>query len=744
MSNQDPAGQPRRQLTAAQVFDAAVALQQKGKLGEAAQAYRAILKVKPDHFGALHYLGLIATRQGRLSEAERLVRQAITVRPDSSEAHASLGVVLGTLGRLDEAQAQYEQALKLDAANVEARNNLGNTLQKLGRPGEAIAQFEQALAVRPQSAEVHNNLGNALGAVGRLEDAVASFRTALSLRPDFAEAHNNLGIVLAKLQRGEEATAAYAMAIALRPNYAEAHGNFGNALAAAGRFDAAIPHFERVLAIDPKSAGAHNDLGSVLASLERYEEAVAHFQKACALQPNFAQAINNLGNALASLDRHEQAVACYRKALAIRPDFAEAYGNLGHALESLNRLDDSIASYQTALALKPKLADVHHNLGNLWSIMGRAKESRAALERAVRLEPRKPEFYRSLAQTKSFAPADPHLAAMEELAREETRFTEKDRIALHFALGKAYADCAEYEKSFRHYLQGNTLRRRQLQHDAAVTAANFDRLKAVFTSELIRQKQTFGDPSDLPIFVFGMPRSGTTLVEQVLASHPSVFGAGELDAMQRAIARLERAEIGGTPYPELVPSMGETEFHQFTTQYLTAAHAAAPDAPRITDKMPGNYIFAGLIHMALPHARMIHVQRDPIDTCLSCFTHLFTDGLAWSYDLTELGQQYRAYAGAMEHWRSVLPEGAMLEVRYEDFVADFEPQARRLLAHCGLDWDERCLAFHATERPVRTASATQVRQQLYRTAVGRWRRYEPWLGPLLDALSPRAGHVADK
>ncbi len=744
MSNQDPAGQPRRRLTAAQVFDTAVALQQKGRLGDAAEGYRAILKVKPDHFGALHYLGLIATRQGRLSEAERLIRQAIAVKPDSSEAHASLGVVLGTLGRLEESRAQYEQALGLDAANVEARNNLGNTLQTLGRPGEAIAQFEQALAVRPQSAEVHNNLGNAFAAVGRFEDAVASFRTALSLRPDFAEAHNNLGIVLAKLQRGEEAMAAYAMAIALKPNYAEAHGNFGNALAAANRFEAAIPHFERVLAINPKNAGAHSDLGSVLASLERYEEAVAHFQKACALQPGFAQAINNLGNALASIDRHEEAAACYQKALAIRPDFAEAYGNLGHTLESLNRLEDALASYQTALALKPNLADVHHNLGNLWSIMGRAKESRAALETAVRLAPKKPDFYRSLAQNKSFTAADPHLAAMEELAREDMRLTEKDRIALHFALGKAYADCTEHEKAFHHYLQGNALRRRQLQHDAAASSVNYDRIKAVFTPELIAQMQKFGNPSGVPIFVFGMPRSGTTLVEQVLASHPSVFGGGELDAMQKAVAGLERAEIGGTPYPEFLRSMGETEFHQFTTQYLTAARAVAPDAPRITDKMPGNYIFAGFIHVALPHARMIHVQRDPIDTCLSCFTHLFTEGLTWSYDLADLGREYRAYEGLMQHWRSVLPEGAMLEVRYEDFVADFEPQARRLLAYCGLDWDERCLAFHATERPVRTASATQVRQQLYRTSVGRWRRYEPWLGPLLDALSPPAGHVADK
>jgi tetratricopeptide (TPR) repeat protein len=734
VNGQESAGRTRRELTPAQAFDMAVALQQKGRLAEAAQVYRALLKLKPDHFGALHHLGMIASQQGRASEAERLIRQALALEPDSAAARTSLGIALGALGRLEEARAEYERALALDAAHVEARNNLGNTLHALGRFDEAIAQFEQALAVRPQAAEVHNNLGNALTAVGRHEEAVAKFHTALALRPEFAEAHNNLGIALARLGREDEAMAAYAMAIAHKPDYADAHRNFGNALAARNRLEAAIAHFERALAIDPNAAVVHNDLGSVLAALERHAEALAQFRKACALRPDFAEAINNHGNALAALKRHEEAVASYRKALTIRPDFPEAHGNLGNALEVLGRPDEAVASYQAALALNPRLADVHHNLGNLWSILGHVTESRIALETAVRLAPRKPEYYRGLAQTKHFSAGDPHLAAMQELARDETPFNEKDRIALHFALGKAYADCGEHEKSFRHYLEANALRRRQLHHDATATFANFNRIKAVFTPGLIAQKQAFGDSSEVPIFIFGMPRSGTTLVEQVLASHPNVFGAGELEDLRQAVSKLERPDSGGTPYPEFVPSMGEAEFRQLTAQYLAAAYANAPDALRVTDKMPGNFIFAGLIHVAFPHARMIHVRRDPVDTCLSCFTHLFTEGLGWSYDLADLGRYYRAYADLMEHWRRLLPAGAMLEVQYEDLVEDFEAQARRLLAYCGLAWDARCIAFHETQRAVRTASAVQVRQRLYRSSVGRWRVYQPWLGPLLEAL----------
>jgi tetratricopeptide (TPR) repeat protein len=736
VTQQDASSRSRQGLTPAQAFDMAVALHRQGRLAESAQVYRAILKLKPDHFGALQYLGTICTAQGNPQEAERLIRQALGHQPDSAEAHNNLGIALAALDRLDQALAEYEQAVTLDPRHLEARNNLGNALNALGRSNEAVAHFEHALALQPQSPEVLNNLGGALAALGRYQDALSSFRKAIALKPEFAEAHNNLGLTLVALQRPDEAMSEYRTAVALKPDYAEAHHNLANALAARSRHEAAITHFEKALALKPNAAEVLNDLGNAMATLDRHAEAIPHFEKACALRPSFAEAINNLGNALAALNRHDEALSC-RRALAIRPDFAEAHGNLGNALEALSRQAEAIASYKAALALNDEQAEVHHNLGNLWSILGNAEESRCALETAVKLAPRKPEYYRSLAQTKHFTPGDPHLAAMEELARGDASFSAKDRIALHFGLGKAYADCGEHEKSFRHYLEGNALRRQQLHYDAAVTIANFDRIKAVFTPELIRQKRMFGNPSELPIFIFGMPRSGTSLVEQILASHGRVFGAGELEDLQRAVARLERAESGGIPFPELVPSMGEIEFHRLATDYLVPARALAPDAERITDKMPGNFVFAGFIHLALPNARMIHVRRDPLDTCLSCFTHEFMRGLEWSYDLTDLARHFRAYEALMEHWRRLLPERAMIEVQYEHLVADFETQTRRLLDFCGLDWDQRCLAFHETERPVRTASATQVRQPLYHRAVGRWRQYEPWLGPLLDALGPR-------
>ncbi len=715
----------------------AVALHRQGKLGEAEMVYRAILKLKPDHFTALHNLGMIATQRGRQHEAEGLIRQALTINPGSVEARNNLGIALAELGRHEEALAEYDRAVILDPANVEARNNLGNALHTVGRSGDAVAQFAAALALRADVAEVHNNLGNALAGLRREQEAISSFRSAIRIRPDFAEAHNNLGFVLATLGKFEGAVAEYRCAIALRPHYFEAHDNMANALAALQHYEGAIPHFESALAIRPHAAATLNNFGNVLAALKRHSDALPHYRMAIEIKPDYFEAHNNLGNALAALDRHDEALAFYERALEANPDGGDAHCNLGNSLAALGRHDDALASYGRAIAVSPWLAEAHASLGNELRTLGRLEESRLALERAVEIAPHHAEFHRSLAESKRFFAGDSQLAVMEVLAADMTSLSESERIALHFALGKAYGDCGEHENSFRHFLAGNTLKRRQVHYDEAGAVARFERLKAVFTPELIQQKRGLGDPSELPIFIFGMPRSGTTLVEQVLASHPKITGGGELEHLRRAVSRLERELGTGNTFPEVVSSMGAKELCDPAAAYLSALQSIDPRAERVTDKMPGNFAFAGFIHLAMPNARLIHVRRNPIDTCLSCFSKFFVGDIPFCYDLAELGRYYGAYQQLMEHWRRVLPPGVMLEVHYEALIADFAPQARRLVAFCGVAWDDRCLRFHETGRPVRTASAAQVRMPLYRNAVGRWRQYEPWLGTLIDALGSR-------
>jgi hypothetical protein len=252
----------------------------------------------------------------------------------------------------------------------------------------------------------------------------------------------------------------------------------------------------------------------------------------------------------------------------------------------------------------------------------------------------------------------------------------------------------------------------------------------------MQAKRGGGDPSSIPVFIVGMPRSGSSLLEQILSSHSRVFGAGEIDALQKAVAR-SLAVAPGTlrSFSEMVSTVSPDELRRLGRHYIDCVAALAPGADRIVDKMLTNFSHVGLIHLALPNARIIHARRDPIDSCLSCFGLLFADEQSHTYDLAELGRYYRAYAGLMRHWEEVLPDGVMLDVRYEDVVDDIEGQARRVIAHCGLEWEEQCLAFHQTKRPVRTASVTQVRRPIYRDSVGRWRPDKVLLEPLLEALA---------
>jgi tetratricopeptide (TPR) repeat protein len=729
-----PPAEPEQKLTVPQAFGAATSLHRQGRLREAEQVYRAILQLDRNHVGSLHYLGVICNQHGRPGEAERLVRQALALNPRSAEACNDLGIALAALGRQQEAIAEYQKAVTAKSDFHEAYNNLGTALQALNRHEQAIAQFEKALAVSPNAAEVHNNLGMSLAALHRWEESVARFEKALSLRPDYAEAHSGLAHALAAVNRREAAIAHFQTALALRPDVPEGYNDLGNALAALDRFAEAIAQYQKALALRPDFAETYNNLGSALAGVDRHVEAITAYRRALALRPDFAQAHCNLGKVLAALDRHDEAIAQYQEAVALKPDFEAAYCSLGSVLAALGRPEEAIASYQKALAIDPDGPDLHHSLGYALQTIGRLDESRRAFAKAVALAPRRAGLYRGLAESKSFGPGDPHLLAMEQLAQDMASLTEKEQIELNFALGSAYADLEQHERAFGHLLRGNALKRRQLGYDETATIAMFDRIATVFGPGMMHRNRGVGDPSPVPVFIVGMPRSGTTLVEQLLASHPKVFGAGERKDFSSAMASLFGRNGEPPSFPELFASMAGEAFRRIGARYLDGITPLAPTAERITDKMPANFRFAGLIHLALPNARIIHTRRDPVDTCLSCFSKLFAGKQPYSYELGELGRYYRAYEALMEHWRHVLPEGVMLEVQYEDVVADFERQARRIVAHCGLAWDDACLAFHATQRPVRTASATQVRQPIYQGAVGRWRPYARMLAPLLDAL----------
>ena len=589
----------------------------------------------------------------------------------------------------------------------------------------------------PNSSHAESAAGNVLPAsskllqvaishhtAGRLAEAEACYRRVLVDQFDHAGTHCNLGAVLHQQGKIDEAIASYRQAIQASPHYALPYANLGSALKSQDKVEEAIAAFREAIRIDPNYSEAYFQLGIALRGQRKLDEATTAFRQAIQIRPDHAEAHCNLGIALYEQRKYDDAAASQRKALQIKRNYAAPHYNLGLALHQQGKLDEAIAAYRKAIGLKSDLADAHNALGVALMDVGRMSEARASLERAVRLAPDNARYRRGVSIVTHFVTGDPRLAEMEKLANGGGFRSLEDRIELHFALGKAYDDVGRHADAFRQWLDGNALKRKQIAYDEAATLEELDQVRSVYTPEFIERSQNGGHPSSLPVFIVGMPRSGTTLVEQILASHSRVFGGGELPYLRNTVEATLAAPSG--PATQGKDTIGG--------RYLAEIERLASGATHITDKMPRNFIFAGLIHLALPNAPIIHTIRDPIDTCLSCFSILFTEEQDYSYDLAELGRYYRRYQSLMQHWRRVLPPGRILDVRYEDVVVDLEGQARRIFSHCGLDWDPRCLAFHKTERPVRTASVTQVRQPIYNSAVGRSRFYTKFLAPLLAEL----------
>ena len=358
---------------------------------------------------------------------------------------------------------------------------------------------------------------------------------------------------------------------------------------------------------------------------------------------------------------------------------------------------------------------------------GRTREAVKALEDAAEAFPNAPGILFTQTDLRRLEPGDPLIGRMHALlAREGISLA--DRATLHFGLGKAFLDIGDSEQAFRHYSEGNRLRRFTYSYDPAADERWMASLAEVFSPSLLATKADMGARSDLPVFVVGMPRSGTTLVEQILASHPMVHGAGELKRLQTLVDGIEG-------FPNAARDLTATQLKALGEAYLAFVEPMAAGRRRVVDKMPSNFLHLGMIRLALPDARVIHCRRDAVDTCLSCYTKLFAGEQAFAYDQTELGRFHCAYRALMTHWRAILPPSHFLEVDYEAVVDDVEREARRMLDYLGLAWDDTVLRFHETERPVRTASVNQVRQPIYRTSTGRWRKHAAHLQPLLAALN---------
>lgn len=678
----------QRQLNQAQQFV------NQGKADQAEAVCRQVLSEHPGDPHCLHMLGLIFHNKGEAGQAIACLRRACQSTAAPARYHSNLAEMLRRQGLLAEAETWGRKAIALDSTMTSAWNNLGIVLQEAGKLQESLACLEKVVALEPRNANAHNNLGNTYRRLGNLLKAELHWKRALELNPSYAETYSNLANIFKEQGQYDNAIAFGLRALQLNPKLADAYINLAATENARWRYAAALRWLDRLLSFAPDHVLALAARATTLKELERLDEALASAEQAARLRPDNAEVQYAYGTVLLSLGRFEEAIACFDRALTLPSAIRErilvaralAYQENGQSDVALELLDDILVEFPHSVQALCARSDIV-----------------------------------------KFKQDDPELRQMLALIGSDEVQSQSDRISLHFALGKAFLDLDDSDNAFKHLNDGNNLKRSIVQYDPERTSQWLASIIDTFSPTVLEKYKCMGATSCMPIFVVGMPRSGTTLIEQILASHPQIHGAGELKYLTRIVE-----DNGGLP--DLLANINPAQLTNMGDAYVAKVSALAGGKPYVIDKMPVNFMYAGLIRLILPNAKIIHARRDPVDTCLSCYSKLFSGEQAFTYDMAELGRFYADYQNLMAHWRAVLPDSHFIEIDYEDVVADIETQARRMLEFIGVPWEPACLDFYQTTRPVRTASVNQVRQPIYTTSAGRWRKHADNLQPLLKAL----------
>lgn len=674
-----------------------------GNFAQAEKVCRQLLASRPGSADAHNILGVTLQALGRGEEAVESLKRAVELAPGSASIHANLGEILRQQGKTEEAAEALEKAVELDGNNGQALNNLGITYFERGRPKIAVEHYRKAIEVRPDMAEAHNNLGNALRVMRDIDGAIDAYQDALTYRERYPEAYNNLGTMLFQQGKLDEAEHALRKAINQNPAYIEAYVNLANVHIGKKNDVEAL----RILAEALKFAPTHVETLVVTAKTQNRRGAYMLAEQACRhaikQEPDNVDALTVLGQVFHETDRYDEAIEVLERALKSNPDSAEALNFYGIALKSVGRLDEAREQILKALRLNRRILGAYANLNDLVDFSeGEGAELFEEMDRIFK------------------AAKDP----------EQEGF-----LPLHFAYAKALDDRGEHERALQHYIIGGRLKRAQLNYDESEIGRFFDGIREAFPKEIFENRSFAGNPDERPVFIVGMPRSGSTLVEQILSSHPDVYGAGEVKYLSIALSRARDRFPSLPKFPVMVEKISPAQLGIIADTYLKFLTKSSGDAQRITDKLLTNYFFVGMIHLMFPNAKIINTQRDPVDTCLSGFTKLFKDDMPHSYDLGELGRYYGKYRELMEHWEKVLPKGVLKTVQYEEVVADTEKEAKTLIEFLGLRWDPKCVDFHKSDRPVKTASVAQVRKPIYNTSVKRWKKYGDGLQPLVDAIA---------
>ena len=606
--------------------------------------------------------------------------QVLAIWPGHPDASHLMGLMAYDFGNLDLAIGYVREACRSPRAPAIYFSDFCEMCRQGGLLAEGEQAARRAVALAPDLAAAWNNLGIILQEALKLDESRSSLERALALEPDDAQTINNLANTLKRLGLASEAETRWLAALELRPDYAEAFSNLANLYNDQGQFDRAESMARHAIGLSPQLTDAYVNLAGVEAARHRPAEALHALDELLAFAPTHARALAAKALTLKDLERLDEALEWARRAMAVAPEAPESHNAIGQVFQAMGEFEPALAAYERAASLPgPAQMDAVANRASLFSEFGRQEQARQSMAEAALAFPNSPGILLGQSELRRFEPGDPLIAGMQTLlAREGGSLV--DRATLHFALGKAMLDIGDSAQAFSHYDEGARLKRSTFDYDPDGNERWMARVAEVFTPRLLEEKAERGARSDLPVFVVGMPRSGTTLIEQIIASHPMAHGAGELKTLHSLTGRIE-------DFPGSVAELTGVQLQSLGQSYLDYIAPPAAGRARCVDKMPSNFLYCGFIRLILPQSRIIHCRRDPVDTCLSCYTKLFTGEQSFTYDQRELGRYYRSYQAIMAHWRATLPTSHFLEVDYEAVVEDVEGQTRRILDFLGLPWD---------------------------------------------------------
>ncbi len=707
--------------------------------------YQAVLASEPENAEALHWFGVLHHQLGDDARAIKLIDRAISLEPDKYLYHGNRAEVLQAKGDYERAVESHREALRLWPDFPEAHCNLGTALQSLGRFEEAAASLRRAIELRPTFAVAVNNLGIVLRELGQAEEAVELFRRAAELEPGYAPARTNLGQALLNSGRAEEALTHCEEAVRLDPDSAEIHDNLGNVLRALDRLDESWNSHWQALRINRKFAMANAHIGLILQRRGHLGEALPWLKMAAELKPEDPTLWQWLAELHDEKEDPAESIPCWRRVLELDPRRVSAKLSMGRALQEEGRLQEARECYLSAIEIEPDAVLPYLSLGGLYELLGKMDQAEASFRMALAKQPDSPMAYARLATLlRGQLPA-------EDLAALEARLDGPDladgpRGQLLFAYAHVKDAHGDFRLAAECLARANAIALEQAKDRPAYQVDQHvhyvgDLIQA-FDRGLFDRLAGAGSESSRPVFVFGLPRSGTTLIEQVLASHSQVYGAGELRLSRRSFEAIPTALGQPDASRDCIAGLHSSAVNELARKHLDSlAQIDGGRSARIVDKMPDNYLYLGLLAILFPRAVFIHCRRDLRDVAVSCWMTNFSS-IRWANDPNHIASRFRQYVRIMDHWAAVLPV-SIHHVDYEETVGDLEGVARRLIGACGLEWEPACLEFHRTERPVRTASVTQVRQPIYRRSLERWRNYETTLAELF-ALLPESNEQSPR